>query len=161
MSHAFAADAMLKKLARWLRIFGADVEFLDREDNEILAFLSTHPTHILLTQDVQLHERALHRKFSSFLVPRYISTEEQIAAVFREFSLSLSDFPAKTICPACNGKLLIVGKKEVEGKVLPAVLLRHEKFWLCEKCGKAYWEGTHWGKITEAAKRVNSLLTPK
>jgi uncharacterized protein with PIN domain len=161
MLASFAADAMLKKLARWLRIFGVDVEYLDREDNDILAFLSAHPTRILLTQDVQLHERALHRRFSSFLVPRDVSTEEQIAAVFSEFGLKLDDFAARTICPACNGKLLVVGKKEVEGKVLPAVLARHEKFWLCEKCGKAYWEGTHWEKITEAAKRINSLLSQK
>ncbi len=158
MPARFVADAMLKKLARWMRIFGVEVDYLDKEDNEILKFLAGHSDSILLTQDVQLNERAKGRKLKSFLVPRDVSTEEQIAAVFREFGLSLSDFPSKTVCPACNGKLLTVGGKEVEGKVLPAVLARHTKFWLCARCGKAYWEGTHWRKINEAAERVNSLL---
>lgn len=157
----FAADAMLKKLARWLRIFGADTEFLDIPDNEILAFLSAHPGRILLTQDVQLHERAKRRKLSSFLVPRNVSTEEQVASIFKEFGLSLGDFEARTICPRCNSRLIVVGSTKAEGKAPPAVLARHSKFWLCENCGKAYWEGTHWEKISSSAKRVNSILSPK
>jgi len=154
----FVADAMLKKLARWLRIFGAETDFLDRPDNDILAFLKKHPSRILLTQDVQLHERAGLRRLRSFLVPRDTTTEEQVAAVLRHFQLSLDDFPARTICPSCNGRLAVVGKKEAEGKVLPEVLARHEQFWLCEKCGKAYWEGTHWKRISEAAEKISRML---
>ena len=150
---------MLKKLARWLRIFGVRVEYAEMSDKEILELLGKHPKKILLTQDVQLHERALGRRFRSFLVPREVSIAEQIAAVFRKFGLRIEDFPSKTVCPDDNGELRTVGRREVEGKVLPAILARHSTFWLCKKCGKIYWEGSHWRRIGETAEKVRKLLS--
>jgi len=160
MSQSFIADAMFKKLARWLRIFGVDVEYAEIPDNEILALLMLYPSKALLTQDVQLHERAQRRGFKSFLVPRDIPMEDQIASIFREFNLKFEDFPSKTVCPDCNGPLEVVTKSKVKGKVLENVYKRHRKFWLCTKCGKAYWEGTHWKRINETAERVKSKLRP-
>jgi len=156
----FVADAMLKKLARWLRILGASTEYLDEDDNKILEYLKIHQKSILLTQDVQLNERAKLRGFKSFLVPREIPMEEQIASVFREFGFSVSEFPSKTICPNCNGSLKLVGREEAAGKALPEVVARHEKFWACERCGHVYWEGSHWLKIKKAAERVQELMKP-
>lgn len=159
---AFIADAMLLKLARWLRIFGIRTDFIPNtmHDSQILKLLAlpANREKILLTQDVQLHGRAQHRGIPSFLVPREVPTEEQVAAVLKEFHLSLKDFPAKTICPSCNGGLRIAKKAEVKGKVHENVYKMHRKFWLCGKCGKIYWEGTHWERIEEAAKRINRLL---
>lgn len=158
MPPTFFADAMLKKLARWLRIFGADVEFLETSDNEILERLRENPERILLTQDVQLEERATKRGFKSFLVPREVPIESQIAAVFSEFGLGFCDFPSKTNCPQCNGALKVVEKSAVAGRVPEKVFARHDKFWSCAKCKKAYWEGTHWQKIREAAERVKKEM---
>jgi len=155
----FIADAMLLKLARWLRIFGVDVDFADLPDNQIIALLDIHRSKALLTQDVQLHGRALHRGFKSFLVPR-LNIEAQLAAVYKEFNLNLGDFPSKTVCPSCNGRLEAVKKSEVKEKVLENVYKSHRKFWLCKKCGKAYWEGSHWKRINETAKSVKALLAP-
>ena len=159
MPQPFIADAMLLKLARWLRIFGADVEYAAIPDNELLALLKAHPRKVLLTQDVQLHERAQRRGLKSFLVPRGVPMEEQIASIFKEFRLKLEDFPSKTVCPECNGELKTVGKKEVKGRILENIYKRHKKFWLCAKCGKVYWEGSHWKRINETAKKVGALLS--
>lgn len=129
-------------------------------DSQILKLMleKKNRSKILLTQDVQLHERAKLRGCDSFLVPREVSVEGQVAAVLKEFSLSLSDFPAKTLCPSCNGNLRIAKKSEVKGKVHENVYKLHRKFWLCEGCGKAYWEGTHWERIGEAAQRIKKML---
>jgi len=165
MPPEFVADAMLKKLARWLRIFGAKTDYIPStmQDSKILKLMreKKNQNKILLTQDVQLHERAELKGFQSFLVPREVPVEEQVAAVLREFHLSLTDFPSNTLCPSCNGELRVAKKSEVKGKVHENVYKAHRKFWLCGKCGKAYWEGTHWERIGEAAKRVNRLLREK
>ncbi len=162
MPPEFIADAMLLKLARWLRILGAKTDYVpsSMQDSQILKLMleKKNQNKILLTQDVQLHERAKLRGFGSFLVPREVSVEGQVAAILREFHLSLSDFPAKTLCPSCNGALRIVKKSEVKEKVHENVYKSHRKFWLCEGCGKAYWEGTHWERIGEAAQRIKNLL---
>ena len=158
MPQTFIADAMLKKLARWLRIFGVDVEFADIPDNQILALLDIHRGRALLTQDVQLHGRAIHRGFKSFLVPRDLNIEGQLAAVYKEFSLNLEDFPSKTVCPSCNGPLNAAKKSEVKEKVLENVYASRRKFWLCGKCGKAYWEGSHWKRINETAREIKKML---
>ncbi|MDD5317357.1 MAG: Mut7-C RNAse domain-containing protein [Candidatus ainarchaeum sp.] len=158
MSQTFFADAMHKKLARWLRIFGADAEYLETGDNEVLERLRKSPERVLLTQDVQLHARAVKRGFKSFLVPRDAAVEEQVALIFGKYGIPLGDFPSKTVCPQCNGALKPAGKGEVAGRVPEKVFARHEKYWSCAKCKKAYWEGTHWQKISEAAGRVKKRM---
>ena len=162
MPPEFVADAMLLKLARWLRIFGAKADYIpcSMQDSQVLKLICERKNRgkILLTQDVQLNERAQLRGCDSFLVPREVTTEEQVAAVLKKFHLTLDDFPAKTLCPTCNGALRKAKKSEVKGKVHENVYAANRKFWLCEGCGKAYWEGSHWKRISEAAQRVNSLL---
>ena len=163
MPPSFIADAMLLKLARWLRIFGVKCDYMSPalHDSQILKIMGqpANKGKILLTQDVQLDERARRRGFSSFLVPREATIEKQIASIFRQFNLDISDFPSKTICPECNGELATVKKKEVKGKVLENVYKKHRRFWVCRNCGKIYWEGSHWRRINETAKKIESLLS--
>jgi uncharacterized protein with PIN domain len=157
VAQGFVADAMLKKLARWLRIFGARVEFADLPDNEILKLLSGRGNLALLTQDVQLDMRARRRGFRSFLVPR-APLEEQLAAVAAEFGLAIPPSPSETVCPACNGLLAAVGREEARGEVPERALAGNERFWRCAGCGKAFWEGTHWKGISRTAERARLLL---
>jgi uncharacterized protein with PIN domain len=163
MPPTFVADAMLLKLARWLRIFGVKCDYMppSLRDSQIIRFMGqpVNRNKILLTQDVQLDERARRRGFKSFLVPRGIPMEEQIASILREFKLDISDFPSKTICPECNGELVTAGREEVKEKVLENVYKQHRRFWLCKNCGKIYWEGSHWKRINETARKIRELLS--
>ena len=156
----FVADAMLKKLARWLRILGAEAIYPeDESDNAILA-LAKEKNAVLLTQDVELSERAKKGKLRVFLVPRDITTLQQIALLVKEFELNVEDFPSKTLCPKCNGRLAVAGRKDVEGKVPEGILKRFEAYWLCGSCGKAYWEGSHWLKIKKEVEELGKLISP-
>jgi len=152
----FVADEMLKKLARWLRLLGVETLYPDSiDDDEIIKFTKKHDK-ILLTMDSELCRRARKQGLSVFLVPRK-STEEQLVLLIKRFKLDVSDAPSKVLCPLCNGMLKEAGKKDVKSKVLPEVLSKHEEFWMCKKCKKVFWEGSHWERIKQNLEKVKSM----
>lgn len=153
----FVADAMLKKLARWLRILGFEAIYPDDiADSRVMA-VAKQKRAVLLTQDVELCGRAARHGIGCYLVPR-VSTERQIALIARLYALPIADFPSRTLCPKCNGALKEVGKTQVRGKIYPQVYAKHRKFWTCARCGKVYWRGTHWEKIKKAVLRIKRML---
>jgi uncharacterized protein with PIN domain len=149
----FLADAMLGSLARWLRILGYDTELAaDKSDTAILG-QAAKERRILLTRDRELYGRALGKKMRAFLITSpYVN--DQLGKTISEFSLKLSGFPSRTLCPVCNGRLGEKGRKGMEGKVPKDVYERDRTFWLCSNCGKSYWRGSHWGRIR---KKVSEL----
>ena len=71
---------------------------------------------------------------------------------------------------ACWG-LGTVASKQVVDDVAPLTLLpiqlaagcilllgislaRHEQFWECVRCGKAFWHGSHWDRIAERLRQA-------
>lgn len=155
----FVADMMHKKLARWMRILGYDTVYPDfAEDDRIMEF-ARKEKRVLLTQDVELASRAKKKGIGVLLVPRDTEVESQVSFVLRELKLSI-DFPKRTLCPQCNGELMVVGRERVEGNenVPKGVLARNSSFWLCKNCKKAYWEGSHWERIKKAVEKIQKEL---
>jgi len=152
----FLADVMLKKLARWLRILGVPTLYAGdySEDDDEIIKLAMRKKAVLLTLDKKLFEKA--RDYVSAAILSSTRLERQLVQLAKEYCLDFGAFPARTICPHCNGAIKEVQKERVKKKVFAAVYRRHEKFWLCQnrKCGKVYWEGSHWKKIKETAARV-------
>jgi uncharacterized protein with PIN domain len=152
----FVADAMLKKLARWLRLLGVETLYPDSiDDNDIIEFTKKNKK-ILLTMDSELCRRARKQGLSVFLVPRR-STEEQLALLIKRFKLDVSDAPSKVLCPLCNGMLKQVKKKDVKTKVAPEILSKHDVFWMCKECKRVFWEGSHWERIKRNLERVKAM----
>jgi hypothetical protein len=153
----FVADAMLKKLARWLRLLGVEALYPESiDDDEIIKF-TKKKDKVLLTMDSELCRRARKQGVSVFLMPRR-STEEQLVLLIKRFKLDVSDAPSKVLCPLCNGALKEVGKKDVKTKVPSELLSKHDVFWICKKCNKIFWEGSHWDRIKRNVEKVKSML---
>lgn len=36
--------------------------------------------------------------------------------------------------------------------------MKHDKFWLCKKCGKVFWQGSHWERINENVEKIKEIL---
>jgi len=156
----FVADEMLKKTARWMRILGVDVLYPETTDDSAIMDIVSRTGRVLLTMDKYLYRRCFKRGVPCFFVPKG-SSEEQIIAIMKEYGLKMERFPSRTLCPQCNGKLKEVGKKAVKEKVFPSIYGRHRLFWLCDKCGKIFWPGSHWVKIRKAACRIRKALGEK
>ncbi len=154
--YRFIVDTMLGDLARWLRILGYDTVYSriysDREVLE-LAFLGGR---VLVTRDGGLYRRAVKMGVKSVLVESTI-IEERLAEVSVKLGIDLIVDPEKSRCPECNGVLERVEDKSlVKDRVPPNALNSYDIFYVCSKCGKAYWEGSHWHnirRVIEEAKR--------
>ncbi len=154
----FLADAMLKKLARWLRILGIETIYPEDFDDSNLLQLAEKQKLTLLTQDVELSKRAEKRKIKCLLIPTGISFEQQLALVLDSSDLKIEDFPSRMLCPKCNGRLLEAAEEAVRGKLHEDLLGKEKVFWKCKECGHVYWEGSHWEKIKKTAEKIKKLL---
>jgi len=154
----FLADVMLKNICRWLRIAGIDAMYPDcEEDSEIIA-MAEKTGRILLSMDREMIFRAKKRQIQSFLVPKG-DAEEQLNSIFLNYSLA-THFPDFTRCPACNSSLSLKKRSELVKEQLRAIPPNTRKtsrdFWICSKCGKIYWRGGHWKRISKMMEGLKS-----
>jgi uncharacterized protein with PIN domain len=143
----FVADAMLGRLAKWLRILGHDTAYFpDLEDRELVR-LARAEDRVLLTRDTELARR---RGLRSLLVEsdRF---EEQLGQLLGDLSLDMESPPR---CARCNALLEAIDKAAAKGRVPPYVYRRHSDFTLCPACDKVYWRGTHWQRMRERIDQI-------
>ena len=133
----FAADAMLGRLARWLRFLGCDVVYDSRLDDNAILFISLSEGRTLLTKDRELASRA---KKSGYLVLGE-NTKAQVAEIVNKFDIEPAI--AKERCPVCNGWIVAVPREEIRQEIPEYTSLIHSSFGRCESCGKVFWEGSH------------------
>ncbi|MEM2282857.1 MAG: Mut7-C RNAse domain-containing protein [Candidatus Hadarchaeales archaeon] len=148
----FVADGMLGRLARWLRLTGHDVVYIneldlppEKQDEFLLAQASKGL--VLLTSDLRLYRKSRRSGFKAVLIQASKLSEQllEVSKALPELEVDLE----KSRCPVCNGELEEAERGEVEGLVPRTVLERQENFWRCVQCGKIYWQGTHWRNILE------------
>jgi hypothetical protein len=136
----FVVDAMLGRLARWLRLLGYDALYDPAADDRELARCAAASGRVLLTRDRGLLARRL--------VTRGLLVEDehlagQLRQVAAAFSLSLDPARCFTRCLACNSETREVPREEVGGRVPPYVQRTHERFRACPGCDRVYWAGSH------------------
>lgn len=149
-------DEMLRRTATWCRILGFDAEFFNGGGDDALLAQAKKERRILITRDLELSKRCPKLKIRCILLSSE-KAEEQIAQIISETNAEIS-FPQEMRCPECNGDLHEISPKEAQGKAPGNVAFEQDKFWECRKCGKLYWEGSHWKNIKEFYSRVVSLL---
>ena len=145
----FLADAMLGRLATWLRILGYDTKYA-RVADAALVERARAESRILLTRDTALvRRRSLPRHL--FVESDHVS--EQLRQVVRTLGLRLADPPPRR-CLRCNVVVEPRAKAEVVARVPDFVWSQHESFWGCPTCGRVYWAGTHRRKMDEAIQAL-------
>ncbi len=154
----FAVDAMLGKLAKKLRLLGYDTIYSSDIDDDELIRLAKDENRIIISKDVQLVNRAIKKQIVTVLVTKSNEIEQ-----FHQINenLKLGKFIIegnKSRCPLCNGFLMKIEKKLVQGQIPSGVLQNTDKYWKCEKCKKIYWEGTHIRNLQEFTAKLNETL---
>ncbi len=143
----FLVDHMLGKLAKYLRFMGYDTYYPkgDMRDDELIR-IAREEGRVIITRD-----RELARRSNGFLV---LSGDyrEQLKIVIREFKLNDENLLSR--CSVCNEPLVQVEKEKIRGKVPEYVYETHEDFYLCPKCGRVYWYGTHTERIEREIREV-------
>jgi uncharacterized protein len=144
----FLADAMLGRLATWLRLLGYDTVYENNATDAELARRARLEQRILLTRDVEL----THRRGVRALLIETDQVESQLEQVIRALNLTVQQ--AFSRCAECNQPLEEATKNSVREQVPPYVFHTQEHFRRCANCGRVYWRGTHWAHMLERLEDI-------
>lgn len=154
----FLADAMLGRLATWLRILGYDATYFRGEDDALVE-RAGEEGRILLTRDTDLLRglsRGVRRSARRSPLHLFVQSDhicEQLRQVVQAFHLTPAD-PSRRRCPRCNVMIEARSKADVLGRVPDFVWSQQQAFWGCAKCGRVYWAGSHRRRIDEMIRAV-------
>jgi len=146
----FLCDAMLGKLARYLRMCGHDTAYaLDRdgdgdidvdvEADDAIRALAQREDRRLLTRDADLAART---------EGALLLSARDVEAQLRELGeagvrLSLPETPTR--CGRCNGWLDRIEPSAPTPDDVPDPA--ETSVWRCERCGQHFWKGSHWDDV--------------
>jgi uncharacterized protein with PIN domain len=153
----FVADAMLGKLARWLRIMGHDVKYSAQFNDAEIVEIAEKEKRIILTHDFTLYKYTLAKNVGSVYVEG--SKEfERLSNLAKSLRMDLEVDLKKCRCPLCNAKLESVSKEDIENRVEKTTVKYYNIFWECPNCHQIYWQGGHWRKIHLTFKKAQEKL---
>jgi uncharacterized protein len=150
MPGVFWCDAGLGGLARWLRAAGYDAVWRpDIADDELLREARGIAATILTTDSLLMERRVLRdRIVPAYWLPPTLGIPEQLALVFREFGLA----PGEPRCMSCGGELCRVEKEALRERIPPKTYRWLDEYFVCRRCGRLFWRGTHWTRIEQQLK---------
>jgi len=144
MAERLLLDAMLGKLATYLRMCGYDAAYaLDRgvEADDRLLSIADGEDRVLLTRDRQLAAQATESLLLESRDVRDQLRELQEAG----YDLTLAREPVR--CGQCNGRLNAVDPDDPTPLSVPDP--DAESVWQCRDCGQYFWRGSHWDDVRE------------
>ncbi|MFW9805361.1 MAG: Mut7-C RNAse domain-containing protein [Candidatus Thorarchaeota archaeon] len=155
----FIVDAMLGKLATWLRLTGNDTFYSTKMHDDDLLRIAIEQQRVLLTSDAILSRRA-EEAGAEFMLVRG-TVDEEVASVFLRFGISPVADPSISRCTKCNGSLthLVGDEKDRIKDLVPDQTYRHyTEFWLCEYCKSVFFQGGQWTNIELYMTRIGELM---
>ena len=155
----FVVDAMLGRLATWLRLVGCDAFFSVHVHDDELLEISRSQERILLTSDEELSERAQDAGVEYMLVRGDV--DHGVAAVFSKYGIAPIADPSISRCTKCNGELTEIGedgKERVKGLIFEQTYNHYDTFWLCEYCNSVFFMGGQWDNIQKYMDHISDLM---
>ena len=151
----FLCDQMFGTLAKWLRIYGFDTFYANREiDDSELIDICRKEKRILITRDKKLFQIARRENLKTIEI-KTTDIDEQIRKAIGSIEIDKSKILSR--CILCNSLVVEINKDEVKGKVPKKVFDNNEKFWFCLKCNKIYWKGSHYENMVEKINEIKDL----
>ena len=153
----FTADAMLGRLARWLRILGYDTAYEKIIPDEVLIDRVVGENRWLLTRDGYLARRKVLRGRHTLIASDNL--EGQLRQLHQELKIDLDmSHPREYRCADCNVVLTSLSKHDAAPLIPPFVAQRYREFLQCPQCRRVFWPGTHWHDLLGrlAATRAGS-----
>jgi uncharacterized protein with PIN domain len=146
----FIADAMLGRLAKWLRLLGFDVLYYPDIDDRQVIKISREQERTILTRDTRMLQCKAVRDAvfirSDHIVDQLLEMKNLLA--FQDPDLAER-------CTVCNKRLReVADRDEIKDLVPDYVYHNFSSFMRCCCCGKIYWEGSHYKNIRERAREI-------
>ena len=150
----FIADIMVGRLARYLRMAGYDVIYInDIEDEEVIRIAKKEGRTILTRDSLMLQRKDCKNGVIKYLLIEDDRLMNQLEQVKNDLGVELR--PKLIRCLECNALLQKVSKADLKGKVPPYVFKTQDNFLYCPGCAKYYWRGTHYDSINNLFECLN------
>jgi uncharacterized protein with PIN domain len=143
-SDRFVVDAMLGRLARWLRILGYDAIYSPSMEDWRVLKIAEKERRKIITRDRGIYVRAKKRGLVCFTVPPEYDVVHSLAYLKSKGVIDLHYPFSPTRCTNCNGILERIGLDR----------------WRCTGCGKEYWKGSHWKSIEKTIIKASIIRFP-
>jgi len=146
----FAADRMLGRLAKMLRLLGYDTLYARDMTTPQLLEIARRGERLVLTRGDAA------KRFPGLANVRSLASEyppEQLREVVQQFSLE-SRAGLWTRCTLCNAPIAKVEKSLVESQLEGKILRLYEDFFRCTGCGHIYWRGSHTERILRNLQEI-------
>lgn len=155
---AFISDVHLGRLAKRLRLLGFDTLYRSDYTDEQIIYISLRESRVILTRDRRLLEdkRVTHGIWVS---------NENVDAQAREIMARMdlyNNIEPFSRCLECNGAIKEASRDDVIDKLPPKTKDYYEEFFQCEECGRVYWKGSHYKRMTrfiDNIRRQSSEMT--
>jgi uncharacterized protein with PIN domain len=147
----FLVDAMLGKLARFLRIFGYDTLYandliehfnIDPIPDEQLLTYAQQSNRVIITKDYPFYKRITEKVI-------YLEGEgvyNYLNQITEKYGINLDFKIEKARCTVCNSSLKrIEEKRDIRNLVQQETYNQFNEFYQClnSSCKKIYWKGSH------------------
>jgi len=147
----FTADAMLARLARWLRVLGWDTRLDPTLPDPEIVRLAEAEHRILLTRDRGLLRELQPRQALEITHDQPLA---QLAQVVRDLKLA-APHELFTRCTVCNTSLSAPLDPADRARLLPPdVQALPGPARACPGCGRVYWPGSHARRMRAALERT-------
>lgn len=137
MQQKFVVDAMLGRLAKWLRILGHDAVYYNDSNFFRMVRAALSENRIILTRNKKFG----HHIGIKIVLINSESLKEQMKQVINEFKLTSVDILSR--CIVCNVPVEKVDRELVKERVPEHALNTQDKFYRCFSCQRVYWSGSH------------------
>ena len=147
----FILDVHLGKLAKHLRMLGFDSLWRDDYEDEQILRIQKEEGRIILTRDRRMLEE--NPASQGYLI-QCIGPKEQAREVLRKFNLS-SHIEPFTICLECNGRIVVIDKRDVEHLLELETKRSFKAFFKCISCNRVYWKGSHYERMMNLVRELD------
>ncbi len=137
---SFAADVMLGKLAKWLRVLGFDARSVLLANRALIESLVSGGC-------IPVTRREKFRDIDGVVFIRSDHHFEQLKELISLVSLRSDEVRLFSRCILCNAGLVRIARKAVFGDVPDYVFETASDFRKCPECGRVYWPGSHRRKM--------------
>jgi len=138
-----------QKLAKWLRLLGYDTKVIkaisllnlirmaQTEERVIVSRSKEVLNHPLNFDRIFIHSNSLDQQLQE--MKPFLEYEEEY--IFLR-------------CPEDNDLLYSISKEKVLALIPEKVGQLHDDFKICHKCGRVYWQGSHYHKIKQKLELI-------
>jgi len=146
----FIVTKELGKLARWLRILGFDTLYYNSDALSTLIIKALSEDRIIVTR----RRKAIGSLEKKTVIVYSDEVKKQIKEIVEKLNLALDESKMFSRCVVCNRALDKADKEGIKENIPEHIFETHNDFMKCARCGRIYWQGSHWGNIRNTLNKI-------